>query len=130
MPLFILFRGIDSLVFSHRRTSLLDACSLTSELAQIVELGTTHLTVLVNLDGIDVRRLDGEDTLHTNGSRHLAYGETLLVAMTVDFDNYTAEELDTLFVTLDDFVSNCHGVAGTELRKLLASGKCFFSNFN
>ena len=60
---------------------LADAGSFTGKVAQIVQLGTTYLTYLVNLDRINVRRLDGEDTLHTYGSRHLSYGEALLVAM-------------------------------------------------
>ena len=47
---------------------LADAGSLTGKVTQIVQLGTTYLTYLVNLDRIDVGRLDGEDTLHTYGS--------------------------------------------------------------
>ena len=34
---------------------LLDAGSLTGELTQIVKLSATHLTVLVDLDGVDAR---------------------------------------------------------------------------
>ena len=48
--------------------SLLDACCLTSELTQVVELGATYLTVLVDLNRVNVRRLDGEDTLNTDGT--------------------------------------------------------------
>ena len=57
---------------------LLDASFLTGEFAQVVQLGATYLTNFVHLDGVDVRRLNGENTLHTHGARHLANGETSL----------------------------------------------------
>ena len=69
------------LLSGNRTTLLLDAGSLTSELAQIVKLGATYLTDLVDLDALDVRALDGEDTLYTNGTRHLTYSEALLVTV-------------------------------------------------
>ena len=77
-------------------TLLLDAGSLTSELAQVVKFGATYLTDLVNLDALDVRALNGEDTLHTNGTRHLTNSEALLLTVTADLDDYTTIELDTL----------------------------------
>ena len=46
-------------------TLLLDACLLTSELTEVVELSAANLTNLVNLDRLDVWRLDREDTLYT-----------------------------------------------------------------
>ena len=84
------------LLSSNRTTLLLDTSSLTSELAQIVKLSATYLTNLVHLDRVDVRRLDGEDTLHTNGTRHLANSETLLVTMAANLDNDTTVELNAL----------------------------------
>ena len=57
-----------SLLGSNRAALLLDAGCLTSELAQIVKLSAANLTNLVDLDALDVRRLDGEDTLYTNGT--------------------------------------------------------------
>jgi len=78
------------------RTLLLDAGSLTREIAQVVQLGAANLTNLVYLDAINVGRLDGEDTLYTNGTRHLTYSEALLVTVTCNLDNYTTIELDTL----------------------------------
>ena len=47
---------------------LLNTGSFTSELAQIVKLSATNLTNLVHLDALNVGRLDGEDTLYTNGT--------------------------------------------------------------
>jgi len=109
---------------------LLDTCSLTRELAQVVQLGAAHLTNLVHLDAVNVGRLDGEDTLHTDGTRHFANSETLFLAMAYDLDDHTTVELDALLRTLDNFVSDSNSVTSLELRVLLAGCKCFFSNFN
>ena len=111
-------------------TTLSDTSLLTSELAEVVKLSATYLTVLVDLDAVDVRRLDWEDTLYTYSSRHLANGEALLVSVTRDLDYNTTVELDTLLRTLDNFVSDCDCVTRTELWELLAGCKCFLSNFN
>ena len=50
--------------------------------------------------------------------------------MTIDFDDNTAIQLDTLFVAFDDFVCHGDGVARLELGVLLTGGKSFLSNFN
>ena len=121
------------------RKFLLDASLLACELAQVVELGATHLAMLVDLDAVDVGRLDGEDTLHTNSARHLANGETLLLAMTGDADDNTAIELDALLGAFNDLVSYGDGVARVELFEFLAGGfgvfchvggKCLLGNFD
>ena len=118
---------------------LLDAGLLACELAQVVKLCTAHLTTLVDLDAVDVGRLDGEDTLDTHGARHLADGDALLISMTRDADNHTTVELDTLLVTLDDLVGYSDGVTRMELVEFLASSlcllgivscKCLFSNLD
>ena len=62
-PLFLLF-----LFSSNVATLLLNASSFTSELAQIVKLSAANLTYLIYLDALNVRRLDWEDTLYTNGT--------------------------------------------------------------
>ena len=55
-------------LFTNVVALLLNTGSLTSELAQIVKLSATNLTNLVDLDALNVRRLDGEDTLYTNSA--------------------------------------------------------------
>ena len=86
-----------SFLFSGGSTALLlDTGSLTSELAQIVKLSATNLTYLVDLDALDVRRLDGEDTLNTNGTRHFTNSEALLVTVTCNFDHNTTIKLNII----------------------------------
>ena len=50
--------------------------------------------------------------------------------MTYNLDYHTTVELDTLFRTFDDFVSDSYSVSSLELWELLAGCKCFFSNFD
>ena len=50
--------------------------------------------------------------------------------MAADLNNDTTVELDTLFGTLDNFLSDSDCITCTECRELLAGCKCFFSNFN
>ena len=110
--------------------ALLDTSFLAGKIAKIVELGATHLAILVDCDRVDKRRLDGEDTLYTDVIADLANGETFLVALARDADNNTTVLLDTFLVTLLDTVSHGDGVAGTEIGVLLAGGKCLFGYFD
>ena len=55
-------------LFTNVVALLLNTGSLTSELAQIVKLSAANLTYLVDLDALNVGRLDWEDTLYTNGA--------------------------------------------------------------
>ena len=120
----------DSFLVSNCSTLFSDTSLLTGELADVVELRTTNLTNLVHGDAVDVRTLDGEDTLYTYGARHLANSEALLFAMTADLDYQATVELYTLLVTFDNSVSHSDGVTSLERRMRLACSKCFFSNFN
>ena len=116
-------------VFLHY-AALFDTSLLAGEGAEVVELCAAHFAVLVHDDRVDERRLYGENTLHTDVVAHLAHSEALLAAFTIDADNHAAVLLDTLFVTLFDAVSHGDGVAGTELRELLAGGESLFGNFD
>lgn len=50
--------------------------------------------------------------------------------MTYNLDHNTAIQLDTLFVTLDNFVSYRDGITRLEFGILLFSSKSLLSNFN
>ena len=120
--------GLIFLCESH--TLFSDAGLLAGEGAEVVELGATYLTVLVDGDGVDKRGFDGEDTLNTDVVGHLADGETLFGAFAGDADYNTAVLLDTLFVTLFDTIGDGDGVAGAEIGMLLAGGKSLFGNLH
>jgi len=139
LPTAHFLKGFCLVLFLDCNALLLNTGSLTRELAQIVQLGAANLTMLVHFNAVDVGRIQGEDTLHTYGARHLTNSETLLVTVTYDLNDHTTVELDTLLRTLDNFVTNGDGIARGESLELLASlfslgtiagCKCFFSNFN
>ena len=112
--------GLGLLLASQTATLLLDTGSLTGQVAQVVQLSATNPTNLVHLNALNVGRLQWEDTLYANSTRHLANSETLLLLMAANLDNDTTEELDTLLRTLDNFVSDSYSVTSLEARVLLA----------
>ena len=112
--------GLGLLLASQTATLLLDTGSLTGQVAQVVQLSATNPTNLVHLNALNVGRLQWEDTLYANSTRHLANSETLLLLVAANLDDDTAEKLDTLLRTLDNFVSDSYSVTSL----------CFFSNFN
>ena len=95
---------------------LLDAGLLAGQVAQVVDACTTYDTDLVDLDLVDVGRIEGEDTLDADAVGDLADREHLGLARTLDLDNYAAETLYALLVTLDDFVGYGDRVTGLERR--------------
>lgn len=104
---------------------LLDTGLLTGEVTEVVDTCATNYTVLVHLDVVDVGRVEGEDTLYTYAVRNLADGEHLGLARTLDLDYHTTEALQTLLVTLDDFVSYGDSITSTELRHVgISLGPC------
>ena len=110
--------------------ALLDASLLTGETTQVIQLGATNLTMLVDGNVVDKRRLERENTLNADVVTDLANGEALLVTLASDLDNHTTVLLDTLLVTLLDAVCYRDCVTREKLRVLLVCSKCLFCNFN
>ena len=92
------------LLFVGDHSLLLDAGFLTRKVTQVVDACATNDTDLVNLDLVDVGRIEREDTLNAYAVGDFADSEHLGLARTLDLDNYAAEALQTLLVTLDDAV--------------------------
>src|ERR1700744_5801094 len=55
-----------------------DAGRLAAQIAQIIQLGATHLAAAHHLDGVDHRRHDREDALDAFAVGDLAHGEALI----------------------------------------------------
>ena len=111
---------------------LADTGFLTCEVAQIIKLGTTDLTYLVDLDAVDGRRVDGEYSLNTHCSRHLADSETTIITVTADLDDHTAVELDTLLVTFHNTISYSYCITRLEFGELalITCSKCLLGNLD
>ena len=110
--------GSGFLLLRAAHALLLDAGLLAGQVAQVVDACTTDDTDLVDLDLVDVGRVEREDALDTHAVRYLADREHLGLARTLDLDHYAAEALDTLLVTLDDPVGNGDRVTGLERRNI------------
>ena len=95
--------------------SVLDACRATGKFAEIVQLGATHLTACHDFDLVDARRVHREGTLDAHGVRHLADGERLADAAVLAADAYALEDLNTLFLALDDLDVNAQRIARLEV---------------
>lgn len=117
-------------VLSFLDATLFDTSLFAGETTQVVQFGAANFAILVDYDGVDERRLDGEDTLNADVVGHFAYGEALFGAFARNFDNHTAVLLDTFLITFFDAVGHGDGIAGTEIGMLLATGKSLFGNLD
>lgn len=89
---------------------LLDASLLARKSAEIVETCAANLADTVDDNLLDERRVHWEDTLNTDAARDLADSETLASALTLDLDDDTLVDLNTLLVTLLNLVGDRDGV--------------------
>ena len=108
----------------RRLVSLLfDTGLLTGEVAQVEDAGAAHSTVLVDINLLDERAGDGEDTLHTHAVGDLADSKGLSSSASTALQDNALEVLDSLFVTFLNLIMDGDGVAGFELGELLALDK-------
>jgi len=118
-------------------TFFFNTCTFTAALTQVVELGATHFTRLVQYDRIDIRRQDREQTLNAHAIRDLAYGKRGGSPIALHLDHIPTEALDTLFATLYDLIVNGHIITCLERRMAFLRGQlvvyklnCCVHNFN
>lgn len=109
---------------------LLDACFLASEATEIVEASATNLADAVNNYLLDERRIHREDTLNTDTARNLADSEALTNALTLNLDDDTLVNLNTLLVTLLNLVGDRNSVTRLECWQLDAGLESVLSNFD
>lgn len=102
---------------------LFDTGFLTGEVAQVEDAGAAHGTVLVDINLLDERAGDGEDTLHTHAVGDLADSKGLGCSASAALKDNALEVLDSLFVTFFNLVMDGDGVASFELGELLALDK-------
>ena len=74
---------------------LLDLCSLTVALTQVVELCAAHIALDDNFDLVDRRCVQGEGTLNTDTEGNLTDGEGFGHTVATASDNDALENLDT-----------------------------------
>src|SRR4051794_38327073 len=100
-----------------------DAGRLAAQLAQVIQLGATHLAAAHHLDRVDHRRHHGEHTLDAFAVGNLADGEALVEASAGAADADAFIGLHAAAVAFDHLDVDDQGIAGPELRDLLAGGQ-------
>jgi hypothetical protein len=105
---------------------LFDARRLAGAIAQVVELGATHVAATLDLDAGDQRRVGLEGTLDALARGNLAHDEVRVEAAIALGDDHAFEGLDALAVAFDHIHVDDHGIAGSELGHVLAQTRDFF----
>ena len=99
---------------------LLDAGGFADPVAEVVELGPAHVTATEDFNGLDDRSVNGENAFDTDAKADLPNRERLADAATLAGNHNTFERLGPFPATLDDTNVHAHGVAGTEVRYVIA----------
>jgi hypothetical protein len=86
--------------------------------AQVVELRAVDVADRLNLDLLDLRRVERKRTLDSDAERLLADGERLPHACALPLDDDALEDLDAAALALDHLEVHAHGVAGLEDRQV------------
>lgn len=101
-------------------TTFLDTGFLTGKFAQVEDTGATDNPALVHFHFFDERRVDGENSFHTDVARHLPNRESSGSTAPAALQHNALELLDTFLVTFLDLVTYSYGVASFESRQFIA----------
>jgi len=110
----------DSLRRDSVEALFLDLGGLADAITQVVELGPTNIAASGNFDFLDHGSVDGEGPLHANAEADLANGECLANPAPLASDDDAFEELGAMAVAFNDLYVHLQGVAGREVRNVVA----------
>ena len=109
------------------------AGSLTTQRAQVIQLGTAHAGRTNDLNLFDHLRVQREDALDTLAKAHLADDEAGLRSLAL-CDDQPFEHLHAFFVAFLDLYVDPHGVArfefGKSVRRVLAINRSIIGEFD
>ena len=100
-------------------SSFLNFGFLAGQISQIIQLGSTHFTMLVDLDLVDGRRSKREDPFNANVTRHFSDSKSFSVCAARSLQNNPAELLYPFLIAFFYFIVNGNRVSGCEFRKFL-----------
>src|ERR1700738_4275128 len=100
-----------------------DAGRLAAQIAQVIEFRAAHLAAAHHLDRIDHRRHHREDAFHAFAVGNLAHRKALVEACAGAADADAFIGLHARAVAFDHLDVDDHGIAGSEIRNLLAGGQ-------
>src|SRR4051794_9142052 len=107
--------GLDDLLGADV-AALPDAGGLADAVAEVVQLGATHVTAGGDVDLLDLRRVHGERALHADAEGLLADREGLADTVPLALDHHAFEDLRTATRALDDLEVDTDAVTGLEGR--------------
>jgi len=102
-----------------------EPCRFARSLAQVVETCATDLAAAKDLELLDSRRVEREDSLDADAVRDLADCESCAAAAAVDFNYYAFKGLKTFFFTFDNFALEAHSVADMDLGQVFTQTSLF-----
>lgn len=115
------------LLFAHNAielkkltSSLSDAGFFTCKVAEIEDSGSAYGTALVDIDLLDERGSEGENSFHTDAVGNLTNSKGFSRTTSGTLKNDTLEILDTLFVAFLDFIMDSDGISGLEFGERFA----------
>src|SRR5581483_11636224 len=98
--------------------ALAHARLLADAVAEVVELRAVHVADRLDLDLLDLRRVERECPLDADPRRDLPHRERLADARALTLDDDAVEHLDAAARALDHLEVDADGVPGLELRHL------------
>src|SRR5207237_3724255 len=93
-----------------------DACGLTAEISEVVELRTTDTAMTFHLDSVDRRRIEREHSLHTHSTGNLPNREHLTRSASLARNDDALEHLNAFLVALFDLHVDLDRVSRLEVR--------------
>jgi hypothetical protein len=102
------------------RVALANSRGLTTQLTQVVELGTPDATLLNQIDVVDDRGVKGKDSLNANAETRLANSNSFPGAAMLTGNHDAFKRLQTFFgLGFLDANVNTHRIAGLKLGNIL-----------
>src|SRR6185503_14930554 len=95
--------------------ALAHAGGATDAATEVVELGAPHVAAGRDLDLLDLRRVDGERSLHADAEGKLADREGLADTVALAADHNALEDLRTAAIALYHLEVDAHAVTGLEV---------------
>ena len=113
-----MIRALLVFAFELHALGFLDLGSLALQIAQVVQLGTTHLTTTDHFDVINAGAVQRESTLNADAVRNTANGERFTDAAITLSHHSAFKSLKTLAATFHNLHVNANGVTDVELGQI------------
>lgn len=101
---------------------LADSCFFTNQFSEIEQFRPSNFTSFQNLYLSNMWRVQGKNSLNTDTGRHLSNSKGFIYTVPVKLYNISPKILNTLFIALNNTITNYNIIAGLELWPVLFLG--------